>query len=158
MDDKKKPKAKKATEGQSTEKPKAKMGAPSSYKPEYCEAFKEMCRKGLSVPEIAAHLNVRRQTLWDWAERYPDFADAYKTGSEYRQLWWANLGKLGLMGEKKVNLGFYVWLSKNLAGWQDKVVSTESQDLKDVVNDLPEQKLVEDTEAMLALIKNAEKK
>ena len=160
MSEEKKPKAKTAKSG----RPKRKyvptgnpMGRPTTFRVEYIELFKELCKQGLSVPEIAAKIGVRRETLHDWAEKYPDFNHVYKIGNEYRQLWWANLGKQGMMGEKKVNLGFYIWLTKNLAGWQDKVVAVNQQDSKDPMNNLPEESIIEETERVLELIKKSKK-
>lgn len=39
-------------------------------------------RDGLTDAEIAARIGVRRQTVYEWMNRYPDIADAMRRGRE----------------------------------------------------------------------------
>ena len=43
-------------------------------------------RNGLTDEQIAKNIGVRRETIYDWAKRFPDFSNAIKTGREQADL------------------------------------------------------------------------
>lgn len=109
----------------------AKRGRPSPYKPDFHpQDFLRLSEQGRVVAQIARDWKVSRSTLYEWKEKYPEFSDALKKGKEYAEAWWIDLGTkamLNIAQEKetkkpiKVNLGYYVWLTKNLFRWADQI-------------------------------------
>ena len=76
-------------------------GAPSKYRPEYCERVIEMGREGMSVVEMAAEIGVHRETLESaWVDAHEEFAAAFAHARELSQAWWERQGRLGLMAER----------------------------------------------------------
>lgn len=60
--------------------PKARMGRPSSYKPEYVEQAAKLCEHGLTDEEIARFFKVHIRTLQRWKGLHPEFCRAIKIG------------------------------------------------------------------------------
>lgn len=52
------------------------MSRKTEYKPELCEDLIEFMSTGMDFKAYAGHLGVGRQTLYDWCERHPAFAEA----------------------------------------------------------------------------------
>ncbi len=48
----------------------------STYKPEYCEAIIEHCRQGGSIETFGPTIGKVKQTIYNWRNTQPDFADA----------------------------------------------------------------------------------
>lgn len=62
------------------------MGAKGKYeewlKPENLTLVQGWRRDGLSDEQVAKNIGINRSTLYAWIERYKEFSDAYKKGSE----------------------------------------------------------------------------
>lgn len=58
------------------------IGAPTLYTEAHCIAAIRLGEIGMDVTEIAVRFQVRRQTLYEWAERHPAFADALARAHE----------------------------------------------------------------------------
>lgn len=71
-------------------------GRPTDYRPEYCEAVLDLGRAGKSHAQIAAALDVSRQTLHNWAASYPEFLDAITHARDLSQAWFEEKGQSGL--------------------------------------------------------------
>ena len=112
------------------------MGAPTKYKPEYCQGIidyfiKPLTATKLEVPFISAsarEIGVRTETLWDWqnknSDRYkPDFSKAY-TECKYIQEEILRKGAL----EGKFNATFAWNTGKNICMWRD--ITEVKQDIK----------------------------
>lgn len=69
----------------------AKMGRPTKFKEEYCDALIEHMEKGYSFESFAGKLRVSKQTLYTWVESNPDFLDAKSIGTELARLYWEGL-------------------------------------------------------------------
>jgi transposase-like protein len=74
----------------------AEMGRPTDYTPLYCEQVIELGRAGKSVTQIAAELDVNRDTIYEWIKVHPDFSDAITRSKQLAQAWWENAGQNGL--------------------------------------------------------------
>lgn len=57
-------------------------GRPSSYKPEFAEQAEKLCRLGATDVELGDFFGVRRETIWAWAQKHPDFSNALKAGKD----------------------------------------------------------------------------
>lgn len=72
------------------------MSRPTDYRPEYCEQVVELGRQGKSHAQIAAALDVARQTLHNWAAVHPEFLDAITRARDLAQAWFEDKGQEGL--------------------------------------------------------------
>ncbi len=135
-------------------KPPAKMGRPTTYKPEYCEEIikyfsiepyslveREIIKDGQSVAiqvreasdfpnfaGFACQIDTHRAVLHDWCEKHPDFADAYKKAKELQEKWLVT----NAMKMNMVSTPFAIFTAKNVIGWRDQkeVKATVDQTVK----------------------------
>lgn len=73
-----------------------KPGRPTDYRPEHCQQVIDLGRLGKSHAQIAATLDVARQTLHNWAATHPEFLDAITRARDLAQSWWEDKGQGGL--------------------------------------------------------------
>jgi len=52
------------------------------YKPEYCQQLIDHLAHGYSFESFGAIVGRGRATLYEWVEKYPEFAEAKRVGSE----------------------------------------------------------------------------
>lgn len=72
------------------------FGRPTEYRKEMCEQVIELGRQGKSHCQIAAVLDVGRDTLYAWADAHPDFSYAITRARGLAQAWFENKGQTGL--------------------------------------------------------------
>jgi|SRR3972149_8897231 len=53
-------------------------GRPSSYKPEYVEQVKHLCKLGATDKQLAEYFGVGEKTLNNWKKTYPEFLQSLK--------------------------------------------------------------------------------
>jgi len=73
-----------------------KRGRPSLYKPEYCQAVLELGKQGKSLTQMAANLDVDKETVRNWTKDYPEFFAAFTRAMTFSQAWWEDRGQSGL--------------------------------------------------------------
>ena len=97
-------------------------GRPSKYDPKYCDLIIEHMSQGASATSFAASIDVCRATITEWADKHPEFLAAVKRGKSKCAAWWEAQGRLGAMGEAKVNPTLVIFGLKNMAAddWRDK--------------------------------------
>lgn len=71
-------------------------GRPTKYRPEYCEAVIKLGKEGKSPAQMAAHFDVARSTIDEWAENHEEFSEAYARALAHCQNWWENKGQAAL--------------------------------------------------------------
>lgn len=71
-------------------------GRPTDYRPEHCERVIELGREGKSHAQIAAALDVARNTLYNWADAHPEFLSAITRARDLSQAWFEDKGQTGL--------------------------------------------------------------
>lgn len=64
----------------------AERGRPTDYRPTFGAEILSLMAGGLSLAASAAELGFHRQRVYEWMERYPDFADTVKLAQVKRQL------------------------------------------------------------------------
>lgn len=64
----------------------SKVGRKPMYKPEYCAMLIEHMREGLAFRTFGAIAGVTRKTLYEWVDRYPEFAEAKDLAFLHSQL------------------------------------------------------------------------
>lgn len=72
---------------------KYKLGAPTDYKPEFCQMLIDHAKEGGSLAAFAGKIAVWPEILADWARRHPDFDLAKKTAYYISLNFWENLGR-----------------------------------------------------------------
>lgn len=76
-------------------------GAPTLYRPEYCEALVEHMKGGLSYETFAAKIGTHRMTLYRWEKEHPLFCDAKLRGVDASEAFWEEVGRSGITGTLK---------------------------------------------------------
>lgn len=61
---------------------KAKVGRPSSYRPEFAEQAEKLAKLGAIDRELAEFFEVSEQTLNAWKKEHPKFLESVKRGKE----------------------------------------------------------------------------
>lgn len=81
-------------------------GRPTKYDEAMCERVVEMGRQGYSRAEIAAELDINRDTLYRWQHEFPAFSDAVQRAMDLALAWWEKQGRSNL-SSKDFNHGLY---------------------------------------------------
>ena len=63
-------------------KSKARGGRPSSYKPEYAEMARHLCKLGATDADLAEAFEVSVVTIDNWKIKYPEFLGSLKASKE----------------------------------------------------------------------------
>lgn len=79
----------------------SRVGRPSEYKPEYCEAVIKHMSEGNSFWSFAADCDVSMETLSNWTQQYPEFLEAKKIGYAKLLKFDENMAKAGSNGQLK---------------------------------------------------------
>lgn len=97
-------------------------GRPTKYKKQYCKELVAYMAKGHSLTAYAGHTGISRETFYQWAKEKPEFSDAIRKGRQACQQFYENFGIAAASGKiKGFNATAYVWLTKNIIGWKDKI-------------------------------------
>jgi hypothetical protein len=87
-------------------------GRPSDYDPAYCEDVIRMGKEGFSVVEMAAELEVCRNTLEvNWPAAHDEFLQAFTQARQHSQAWWERAGRVGMIEN---NISAPIW-SRSMA-------------------------------------------
>jgi hypothetical protein len=94
-------------------------GRPTDYKSEYGHEILKLMTTGLSLAASAAELGVHRQRVYEWVERYPEFADTISLAKGKRQLF---LERRLLSADQGPVVTSTIFALKNAAGedWRDR--------------------------------------
>ena len=107
-------------------------GAPTKYNPDILypqiEKYIKSCgRENTSLPTIeglALHLNLNKETLYNWSEKYPQFSNAIKKILMEQK---TQLMNDGMYGGKEVNAAMAIFLLKVNHGMHDGGNNTNIQ-------------------------------
>lgn len=127
------------------------FGRPPKYKKEYCKMLINHMAKGYSYESFAGDLEVSRDTLYKWEEKYPDFLYSKKIAFDKCLKWFEKIAHLSMAGElKNTNSAMWIFSMKNKFRWTDRTeVETKSMD-----NDIAKMTL-EEVEAEILKRRNA---
>jgi transposase len=98
-------------------------GRPTKYDPDFCDVIIEAMEKGFSKEAAAAHVRISKDTLYEWAKKYPEFSDALKLGVQLSQIFWEKKGIDNLEETyqgTKLNSTNWIFNMKNRFNWRDK--------------------------------------
>jgi len=96
-----------------------KIGRPAKYESAMCSKIVDLMREGASKTEVAALLDISRDTMNRWEKDNEEFSDAIKRGSELSQAWWELQGRIALRDKSFSYTGWYMNM-KNRFGWKDR--------------------------------------
>jgi hypothetical protein len=71
-------------------------GRPTDYEPRFCDEIVQIGEQGASITQMAYHCGVTKNTLDNWAERYPEFLIAFTRAKMASQCWWEKAGQNGM--------------------------------------------------------------
>ena len=91
-------------------------GRPSTYQPDFCDEIVELGKEGKSVAEMAAHFDVSRQTIDNWAAAHPEFLEALTRARTHMQ---ATLERIGFEGLHAKDFNAAVWKKTMEARFRD---------------------------------------
>lgn len=108
-------------------------GRPTLYKPEYCQSLIDFMAQGFSFKLFAGEIDVNEDTLFEWANRYPDFSDSKKKAFIKCQKFWEQKALDHLVnfsskenGSESLNTALWIFNMKNRFKWTDRVDVTEN--------------------------------
>ena len=104
------------------EKPKAKGGRPTKYKPEYCELMVERGKQGKHMVQIASEIGVHIDTIHEWCDKHPPFSEAKKLSKQHCEAFWTNvLTQTAINGDFGVGRApTLMFKMKACFGWRDR--------------------------------------
>lgn len=89
-------------------------GRPTKYDPKMCEQLIECGEQGFSITEMACHIGISKETLYDWSRNNQQFSDSLKIAVEKSQAWWEKKGRAATFGEiEGFNPTAYIFQMKN---------------------------------------------
>lgn len=103
-------------------KPKHPGGRPSKYTKTMCSAIIDCGKEGMCLAEMAAELDVSRATLFNWANEYPEFLDAFTRAQELAEAYWAGQLRAGLKKSPSEFQGpaNLKYMAQRFKGWSEK--------------------------------------
>jgi hypothetical protein len=70
-----------------------------AYKKEYCEQLIKFMSNGYSFSAFGGEIGIGRRTLFDWAERHPEFKEASEAGQMAAQRYIEHLARIKMLGK-----------------------------------------------------------
>jgi transposase len=108
-------------------------GAPTKYKPEYCQRLTEFLAQGYPFEAFAGEINVNPDTVYEWCKVHKEFSDAKKMGRSKGLKWFSDMGRAGAAGKiKGFNATPWIFMLKNIYGWKDKLEISEFEEVDEV--------------------------
>ena len=103
------------------------MARPTDYQPSYCEDVIELGKAGKSKAQMAAHFDVSRQTIDNWAAANPEFLEALTRAMAHCQAWWEDQGQTGLVTPQGVTFNSAVWKKSVEARFREDYTERQEQ-------------------------------
>jgi hypothetical protein len=114
-------------------------GRPTKYNKTICKRVLELFSEGKSVIQVAAELNVCRDTLYTWAKEHSEFSDTLIRGLTKAEAYWEQIAQAGAAAQITVNTGMLSLILKCRYHWTE----TQEIDLKgdmSITNLTPEER------------------
>lgn len=78
----------------------AARGRPTKYDEKLGSWAEFLGAKGMSLVQIAFIFGISKETLFDWARKYPDFSDSLARARDASQSWWEMIGQASLFSDR----------------------------------------------------------
>lgn len=72
------------------------VGRPTKYRPEFCEQIIDLGKEGKSIAQMAAHFDVDKASIFDWAAAHEEFSTALARARAHSQTWWEDKAQSNL--------------------------------------------------------------
>jgi len=95
------------------------MARHSDYDPSYCDTVIALGKEGKTVTQMAAALDVTKQTLHNWKAVHPEFFDAMTRATIHSQAWWEEMGQANLISMPGTSLNGSVYSRSMAARFPD---------------------------------------
>ena len=96
-------------------------GRPTKYDPKYCEMLISYMGKGLSIEAFAGSIEVNRDTIYEWLNKFPEFSDSYSVAKMKQADFFEKMGIQAMAGKiKGFNSATYIFTMKNKLKWTDR--------------------------------------
>jgi len=97
-----------------------KMGRPTKYKPEYCEALIDNSREGFTYEAFAGKIGVSVECLHEWCRVYPEFSEAKRKAKVAQRAWLEGMGRAMMAGKIPGAVpSVWIFYMKNCQNWRD---------------------------------------
>ena len=126
----------------------AQRGRPTAYQPEFCDQVIELGKAGKSKAQMAAHFDVSRQTIDNWADAHEDFLDALNRAMAHCQAWWEDQAQTGLVAPQGMTFNAAVWKKSVEARFREDYTERQEQTVRaEVVTTVELRPLTDDDSA-----------
>mgnify|MGYP003542551317 FL=1 len=103
-------------------------GLPTDFTPELGEKILSLMAEGLSLAAAAGELNIHRQRVYDWADRYPEFSDTVNLARSKRQAF-LERRLLRAVDGPVVTSTIFALKNAGQGDWRDKVETEHSGEI-----------------------------
>jgi hypothetical protein len=110
-----------------------KIGRPSEYEARFCDIVVDSMSKGYSKEAAAGIIGISKNTLYEWAKRHKDLADALALGEDLSRVWWESKLVDYVVHSKngsQINAAVFNLNMKNRFGWRDKTEISADQETR----------------------------
>lgn len=100
----------------------------TKYDPNFCKAIIQAGLRGITFEEFASEIGVCLDSIYEWAEKYPEFRRAKIRAKQEMMNWMMKVGRSCLLGQRVgskgktayVNTGMWIFMMKARFGWRDE--------------------------------------
>lgn len=83
------------------ERPPAKMGRPTEYRPELCDLLVRHMSEGNTIESFGSVAKCCTATVYNWFKEHPDFLEAKKQGEPLLHKFYESMGKMIASGQMR---------------------------------------------------------
>lgn len=85
--------------------------------------------QGRTNVRCCAEWGITEDTFYNWIKKHPVFSEHYKKGKSLLRAWWIEKGHQLLdTPTKECNPAIYIWMTKNIIKWSDRVAVSDEED------------------------------
>ena len=96
-------------------------GRPTKYDPDVIlPKMAEAIEKGMFIEQLAHHLSVAKDRIYEWEQEYPEFRDAVKGMRDACQNRVTDLLASHATEDRPGNASVAIFIAKNVLGWRDR--------------------------------------
>lgn len=95
-------------------------GRPTDYTKTMGDEILNLMAGGLSLAAAAAEIGIHRQRVYEWVDRYPDFADTVKLAQAKRQLFLERRLLNNELAGPQITSTIFALKNTNHEDWRDK--------------------------------------
>jgi hypothetical protein len=91
-------------------------------KQHYLDILETLGHEGESLAAVSIALDINRDTLWEWENKFPEFSEALTKVKRRSQMHWEGIAKQQAT-EGKGNAASLIWMMKNMFrdDYQDRI-------------------------------------